>query len=256
MLSRRFVQIGILLLFVSANYFGFTLLKGNYSTAHVLESFYLSDPFAALQMLFAGAVISLDIAVGAFIVLALYSVLFGRAFCSWVCPLNLVTDLSFWLRKKLGLSAQTYLKVPRNVRYFVLGLTIVLSAILGVTAFEEISPIGAFHRAIIFGSFTGLSYVLVVFLFDLLVMENGWCGHICPLGAFYSLTGKVRMLKVFHTEENCTACMKCKVVCPEPQVLHIIAEESGTIASGECTNCFRCIEVCEDDALKLSVMKK
>jgi ferredoxin-type protein NapH len=47
--------------------------------------------------------------------------------------------------------------------------------------------------------------------------------------------------------------MKCKVVCPEKQVLHMIGKESIPVLSGECTNCARCIEVCDDDALRFSI---
>jgi ferredoxin-type protein NapH len=47
--------------------------------------------------------------------------------------------------------------------------------------------------------------------------------------------------------------MKCKVVCPEQQVLYMIGKESIPVLSGECTNCARCIEVCDDDALNFSI---
>jgi len=49
--------------------------------------------------------------------------------------------------------------------------------------------------------------------------------------------------------------MKCKTVCPEHQVLHMIGKQSLSVTSGECTNCARCIEVCDDDALGFSIRK-
>jgi ferredoxin-type protein NapH len=43
--------------------------------------------------------------------------------------------------------------------------------------------------------------------------------------------------------------MKCKEVCPETQVLYMIGKKSQIVDMGECVNCARCIEVCDDDAL-------
>ena len=47
--------------------------------------------------------------------------------------------------------------------------------------------------------------------------------------------------------------MKCKEVCPENQVLFMIGKDSTTVNMGECSNCARCIEVCDDDALRFSI---
>jgi ferredoxin-type protein NapH len=47
--------------------------------------------------------------------------------------------------------------------------------------------------------------------------------------------------------------MKCKEVCPEVQVLSMVGKKSEQVLSGECTNCARCIEVCDDDALNFSI---
>ena len=88
--------------------------------------------------------------------------------------------------------------------------------------------------------------VLIVLLVDLLVLPHLWCGHICPVGGFYFIIGKFSILKVQHTSENCTLCMKCKQVCPEVHVLEIIGKETGKIKSSECTDCGRCIDVCAE----------
>ena len=82
----------------------------------------------------------------------------------------------------------------------------------------------------------------------------GRYGHLCPLGAFYSIIGKYSFIKVKHNAEACTLCMLCKDVCHEKQVLAFIGQHSGYIGA-ECSNCGKCIEVCEDDALKYSIRK-
>lgn len=253
---RRTTQIGILFLYFAANAWGFTVLMGNLSSSVLFGIIPLSDPYAMLQMLAAGAVIATDIIVGALIITIFYMLIGGRAFCSWVCPVNLVTDAAALLRRKLGVD-EFAKKQPasRGIRYWVLGLSLIISLVMGVTAFEFISPISVLHRGIIFGMGFGWAAVLIIFLFDLLVLKNGWCGHICPLGGFYSLVGKFSLVRVHHTQENCTQCMKCKTVCPEIQVLYMIGKESLPVLSGECTNCARCVEVCDDDALGFSIRK-
>lgn len=248
---RRISQLGILFLFLSANIYGWNILVGNLSTARVLDTFHLSDPYAVLQMLFAGFIVGTDALIGAFIILVFYGLIGGRAFCSWVCPMNIVTDTALWLRKKWRINeVQFNTPIKRKIRYWILLLGLILSLISGVAAFEFVSPVSMLHRGIIFGMGFGWAAVAVIFLFDLLVLKNGWCGHVCPIGAFYSLSGKFHWIKVQHTVENCTDCNECFAVCPEPQVLKIIGKESGSISNSECTNCGRCIEVCDDKALK------
>ncbi|MBA1432657.1 MAG: quinol dehydrogenase ferredoxin subunit NapH [Epsilonproteobacteria bacterium] len=252
---RRFVQIGILVLFFGANAWGWKILEGNLSSSLFFGLIPMSDPYAVMQMVVAGAVVASDLLIGVAVVTLFYFLIGGRAFCSWVCPINMVTDSANYLRRVFDIDRAQLERQPikRNVRYWVLGLSLIVSAFMGIAAFEFISPISMLHRGIVFGMGFGWAAVGLIFLFDLFVLKNGWCGHVCPLGGFYSLLGKFSFIRVHHAEENCTLCMKCKVVCPEKQVLHMIGKESIPVLSGECTNCARCIEVCDDDALRFSI---
>ncbi len=250
LILRRVVQISILLLYFAGNYYGWKILVGNLSTSVVFGKIPLSDPYAVLQMFVAGAVISSNILIGAVIIFLFYGILGGRAFCSWVCPVNIITDAANWTRRKFGFDMVAK-KQPssRNLRYWVLLISLIISFFLAIPAFEFISPISMVHRGLIFGMGFGWAAVVILYLFDLFVLKNGWCGHICPLGGFYSIIGKFRLLKVKHDSEACTGCMECKIVCPEVQVLHMIDKVSIPVTSGECTNCGRCIDVCKDNAL-------
>jgi len=251
LIARRFTQIGLMFLFIGANLFAWNILVGDLSNARVFDLFHLSDPHAIVQMFLAGFIVGSDALIGGLIILLFYALIGGRAFCSWVCPMNIVTDTALWLRKKWGLNEiQFHTPINRKIRYWILLLGLILSIFSGVAAFEFVSPVSMLHRGIIFGMGFGWAAIAVIFLFDLLVLKNGWCGHICPIGAFYSLTGKFHWIKVKHTVENCTDCKDCFVVCPEPQVLKIVGKESGAISNAECTNCGRCIEACNDHALK------
>jgi len=255
LILRRITQLSILFLYFGANVYGWKILEGTLSFSILFEKIPLTDPYALLQMLVAGALISSDMIIGVLIILLFYGLIGGRAYCSWVCPINMVTDLASYLRRKLKIDkdGRRYL-VSRNFRYWALGTFLILSFLTGVAAFEFFSPIGIFTRGIVFGIGFGWTFILAIFLFDLFVVKNGWCGHICPLGAFYSVVGSKSLIRVEHNVDACTNCGECKNVCPEKEVLNpIINKKSGFVEGIECTNCGRCIEVCSDKALKFSI---
>lgn len=248
---RRISQISIMLLFVAGNLLGWHVLRGNLSTSKVLNSVPLTDPFAVLQIFAARHLISGEVLAGAIIIVLFFGLIAGRSFCSWVCPLNMVTDLANWLRKKTGLDASDNGPViSRKTRYWVIVTSLAVSLATGLAAFEWISPISMLHRGIIFGMGMGWIMILAVFLFDLFVKSDGFCGHLCPLGGFYSLITRFSLVRVRHSKEKCTLCMKCLEICPEPQVLPMLGKASSAVVSGECTNCGRCVEVCSDNAMK------
>ena len=98
---------------------------------------------------------------GALVAVLFYSIVGGRAFCSWVCPVNIVTDSTNYLRRKLGFNEiQKRQPASRNMRYWVIVMSLVISFIFGVTAFEFVSPVSMVHRGIIFGLGFGLTRVI------------------------------------------------------------------------------------------------
>jgi len=251
LVARRTTQMLLLGLFFAGNQYGLTIFRGNYSTALLFGTIPMSDPFAVLQIFVSGIVVNSDLLIGSLIVLAFYGFFFGRVFCSWICPVNIIADAAIWLNQRFGLN--TSLMLSRKIRYGFLVISLILSPILSYAAFEAISPVSMVYRAVIFGFGTVWTVILAIFLFDVAVTKYGWCGHLCPLGAFYSITGRFSLLKVKHNKENCTSCMKCFKACHEVQVLDIVTRKNGYIKSGECTNCGRCIEVCDDNALGFSL---
>lgn len=256
LLLRRVVQVGILVLYFGANAYGWHILEGNLSASLILGTIPMADPYAVVQMLTAGAVLALDVLLGALVALLFYGLIGGRAFCSWVCPVNMVTDLASWIRRVLrfdeGLKRYA---ITRQIRYGMLLVSLVVSFLMGVAAFELVSPISMVHRGVVFGIGFGWAAITVIFLFDLVVLKHGWCGHICPLGAFYSIVTRWSLIRVNYNKDACTECMKCKEICPEKQVLELVTKHSGQVLSGECTNCGRCVEVCPDDALGFSLRR-
>ena len=84
LILRRLVQLSFLLLFIGGNYFGWKVLNGNFSTALLFDYVPLSDPYAVLQILASGFIVSTDLLVGGLIVFVVYGLFAGRMFCAWV----------------------------------------------------------------------------------------------------------------------------------------------------------------------------
>lgn len=251
LILRRLVQVGILALFLLGPLAGIWVVKGNLAYSLTLGVLPLADPYVLLQSMLTGHVPEKMGSIGAAIVLVFYFLVGGRVYCSWVCPVNMVTDLAGWLRGRLGIKGSVHL--ARSTRYWILGMTLVLAGLTGTIVWELINPVSMLHRGLIFGFGAAWAVVLAVFLFDLFVMSRGWCGHLCPVGAFYSLLGKWSPLRVSATERSaCNDCMDCFEVCPEPQVIRPALKGEGkgvgpVILAANCTNCARCIDVCSKD---------
>jgi len=254
-LARRVVQILIMTSYFGANAYGWQIVIGNFSSALYFGTIPLSDPYATLQSFFAGAVIATDILIGVGVVLFMYGVIGGRFFCSWACPVNIITESAAWLREKLPLPAKGNGPVlSRHIRYWIIAISLLLSYLFSVAAFEMISPIAITHRGIIFGFGFGWIFLIAIFLFDLFSQEHGWCGHLCPLGGFNAIVGKFSLVKVVHNVDRCINAQACLKTCPEVEVLDMIGKESRSVTQMECIKCGRCVEACPSEALTFSLV--
>ncbi|MES9872428.1 MAG: quinol dehydrogenase ferredoxin subunit NapH [Candidatus Sedimenticola sp. 6PFRAG7] len=260
LILRRVSQLSILALFLVSPYLvdrlerETWLVKGNLASSMTLDVLPLTDPHVLLQAVLAGVEPHKEAIIGVIIVIAFYLLVGGRVYCSWVCPVNMVTDAAAWLRRKLGISTPSHLS--RSTRYWMLGLTLVLPLVTGSIVWELVNPVSMMFRGIVFG--LGMAWVLIlgIFLFDLLVSKDGWCGRLCPVGAFYSLLGVRSPLRVVAVNrEVCNDCMDCYAVCPESRVIKPALKGadkglSPVILSSNCTNCGRCIDVCAVDVFQ------
>jgi ferredoxin-type protein NapH len=253
---RRVMQLALLALFLTGPLLGVWVFKGTIASSVLLNTVPLTDPLVLLQGLVARHWPETTAFTGAAIVLGIYLLTGGRSYCSWVCPINPVSDLAGWLRRRLGIDKGLVLRSA--TRWWILAMILVVSALTGTIAWELINPITAVWRAAVFGAGLALILVAAVFLFDLFVARNGWCGHVCPVGAFYGLIGKATLLRVAAPgRARCDDCLDCFAVCPESHV--IVPALRGdkfahgpVILSGDCTVCGRCVDVCPEHVFALT----
>lgn len=252
---RRIPQILILTLFILGNLKLSSILVGNLSSSKIFGIIPLSDPFAVLQIYLANLSVGLNAALGALIILLFYAILAPRVFCSFVCPVNLITDFAYFIRSKFDFKKdKKIISLPRNFRYYFLALSLILSFVLGIPAFENISHIGAVQRGIIFLNSGVFGVIFAIFVFDVFILERGICSYICPLGAFYALVSKFSLIRIKHDANSCNQCMACKTVCPEKEVLNIVGKTTGYINS-QCISCGRCIDICQEKAFSFDIRK-
>lgn len=250
LLLRRLSQFAVLACFLAGPKLGVWILRGDMAASRLLNTIPLTDPYILLQSMMAGQAPAFTALFGAFVVAGFYLLVGGRVYCSWVCPLNMITDLAAWLRRRLGIKESAHL--DNTGRYWLLATMLVLAMLTTTVVWELVNPVTMLSRGLLFGMGFGWSVIVAVFLFDLLVAKHGWCGHLCPVGAFYSLLAAVSPVRVrADGRRKCTNCLDCYAVCPEPQVIApaLRGEAAGrgvAILSPNCTNCGRCVDVCAE----------
>lgn len=250
LILRRASQVFFLALFLVGPWFGIWIVEGTLAGSLTLGILPLTDPFIVLQSLVAGHLPAVSALTGALIVLVAYALIGGRVYCSWVCPINPVADAAHWLHGRLDLPKGWQPK--RGTRLWFVAAVLAVSALTGTIAWEVVNPVTMLHRGLLFGMGAVWGMVAAIFLFDLVVARHGWCGHLCPVGAFYGLVGAKSLVRVSAVHrEACDDCMDCYAVCPESHVISPAlkgkAGSSPVVLAPDCTNCGRCIDVCSQD---------
>lgn len=268
LLMRRLVQLAFFMLFASGAWFGIWITKGTLAASLTINPFPvegvpaldglpLTDPLILLQSLLARHIPETTAIVGALIVLVVYGILGGRLYCSWVCPINPITDMAGWLRRRLGVEKGW--TVRPKARLYILAAILISSAVTGSIAWELLNPITTLHRGLLFGLSWGMLSVLAILLFDVFVAKNGWCGHLCPVGAFYGLLNVKAQVRVSaYRRDACDDCMDCYAVCPEMHVISpaLKGQRTGAgplILNRDCTSCGRCIDVCPEEVFRFTL---
>ncbi len=167
LILRRISQLSILALFLAGPWFGIWIVKGNIASSLTLDVLPLSDPLVLLQVFATGHLPETAALIGGLIVLAFYLLVGGRVYCSWVCPVNIVTDFAEWVRRKLKIKGSA--NFSDKTRYWLLGGILLVAAVSGSVAWELVNPVSMVYRGLIFGMGLAWGVVAAVFLLDVFV---------------------------------------------------------------------------------------
>ena len=221
------------------------------------------------------------------VILLVLSLVFGRVYCSFICPMGVYQDVVAWVSKKFTKKKKyTFSKALTVLRWTVFAAT-VIAFIFGFNFLVGLlDPYGAYGRIVthifrpaylagnnlleyIFSSFDnytfykvgiyslGLLSTLIALAtlvgIGLLAWRNGrtWCNTICPVGTLLGFISRYSLFRLQFDDDKCNSCglcaMKCKASC--------INSKDKQIDYSRCVTCFNCIEACNRSAMKYAPYK-
>lgn len=234
---------------------------------------------------FLPAVLALNLGVVVFLILL--TLLFGRVYCSVICPLGVMQDIFAWFGRKSKKNRYTYSPAKSVLRYTVLGIFVValiagvgsVVALLapyssyGRIAQNLLTPFWAWgnnlfayiaERADSYAFYekevwlkslpTFIIALVTVVCLAILAWRNGrtYCNTICPVGTVLGFFSRFSWMKpVIDTDKcvNCGLCGRnCKAAC--------IDTKNHTIDYSRCVSCMDCLEKCHTHAIRYGRMKK
>ena len=203
------------------------------------------------------------------------TLIFGRVYCSFLCPLGIFQDIFIALSNKIGWRRKHSFQKPRDLlRYSILGLIIITVALGSMSLVNIFDPYSIFGRII-------TQFVLPFFLWIYNVVVNGmkyfhvylyskdtvpvvmsalfinlsflilivtlslrhgrlYCNSICPVGTLLGLISRLSFFKFAIDKTGCNACLNCVTVCKAG----CIDTQNAVIDQSRCVGCFNCLDVC------------
>ncbi len=204
-----------------------------------------------------------DVHPAAMVLLAAFlviSVIWRKAFCSWLCPIGTLSEGLWKLGRKLlkiNCALPRWMDIPlRGLKYLLLAFFVYAVAGLsaeGIHAFLS-SPYGLVADVKMLNFFRFLSVTSALTLAALALLsicyQNFWCRYLCPYGALMGLASLFSPVKIRRDRDRCIDCAKCARACPA--LLQV--DKLVNVRSAECTGCLECIAVCPaSGALQLSL---
>ncbi len=248
---RRAVQAGFLL-FISWVGYQHQLLGGGPTGAPAVDAL---CPLGGLESLYvylqSGAWLRrvAPSALVLFVGVIAITLLVGRVFCGWICPLGTVGDLSAKLGELLKIRKR---ELPpavdrplRYLKYVILVLIIGFTWKMGTLVWRDYDPwVSWMHLSAGWGEIVekpwGYVVLFVTVIGASMVIERFWCRYLCPLGAALAPLQKLGLVKVRRSEQECVHCRLCGPACP----VGLNPENKDVETSAECIACGKCVEAC------------
>lgn len=212
------------------------------------------------KLQFLPSCMALNFAAIAFVLLL--TLVFGRIYCSVICPMGVFQDLVIRVHKLLSPKGRKpkrhFVKEPRIVRYGVLALVIVTALTFSQLLLTVLAPYSAYGRMV--RSIVGLSRgeslapallitaaaTLVVICVCAWIWGRGWCNTVCPVGSVLGLVSRFSLFKVSIDQSQCVSCRKCEKGCKSS----CIDIDTHTIDHSRCVDCFDCLGSCPKGGIK------
>ena len=213
------------------------------------------DPLSAAGVAAAAGTLAPALAVAA--ALAALTVVLGRFFCGWMCPLGTLQQLAGVLLSPR--SRRESLEVNRwrpwyALKYYLLAGLLGM-ALLGSLQSGLLDPLSVAARGLAAGLWPALpggrpvpgGWLAALLLLSVLVASRFvprlFCRALCPLGAFLGVLGRFSLFRIQRSGGACSECRLCRFACQGAD------EPLGAHRPGECMVCLNCTDACPDGAI-------
>ena len=233
---------------------------------------------------FLPALLALNFGVLALLIIA--TLIFGRIYCSVVCPLGIMQDFFSWLGGKAKKNRFSYAKENKVLRYGFLAVFIILMIVGFAPVTTLFAPYSAYGRIVnslfkplydmlnnwLAGmdaahdryNFTEVQIwtrsvttfvvaILTLLILGFLAWRKGrlYCNSICPVGTVLSFFSRFSLLRVRFDKDKCKSCGMCEKNCKA----QAIDFKNGTVDYSRCVVCGDCLDKCKFDALHYTAQK-
>jgi polyferredoxin len=202
------------------------------------------------------------------------ALLFGRAFCAWVCPFGATHHALGWLFRPRSAGERRARNDyrPAHALKYVLLAAFLAAALTGSAWFGLLDPMSMYHRSLATSLFPLVEAGARVFMphgaaliypGDVALYQGGWaigaivlglflantvfprffCRVLCPLGALLGIFSRFALFRVARDEAKCTSCAKCREHCEGA------CDPDRKLRLAECVVCLNCIDDCPHGAL-------
>ena len=184
------------------------------------------------------------------ILVLLSAILLRKSFCSWVCPVGLISETLARLGRKIfgrNFLVWRWLDRPlQSLKYLILGFfvwAIFTMSAESLQAFIQ-SPynkVADVKMGLFFLNLgqVGIAVIVILTLGSVLV-QGLWCRYLCPYGALLGLFSWMSPVRIRRTAESCIDCSLCDKAC----MARLPISELSVVRSVECTGCVDCLAVC------------
>ena len=230
---------------------------------------------------FLPAVLALN--VGVIAGLVLLTLVFGRVYCSVICPLGVFQDGIAWLRAHRSKKAYAFRKENKWLRYgiwvlfvvaLVAGINVIVSLLAPYSSYgrivqnlfqpvylwgnnllawiaERAGSYAFYEKEVWLRSLPTFIVAAVTFVVIAVLAFRGgrtYCNDICPVGTTLSFFSRFAMFRPVIDESQCIRCHSCEHKC-KAQCIEITKEHVG-IDYSRCVDCFNCIDTCPKGGIK------
>lgn len=203
----------------------------------------------AAKIQFIPALLSMPFVITAVIIAI--TLIFGRIYCSVICPLGIMQDIYSWLGGKFKKNRFSYVKEHKWLRYTICVIFVICLIFGFVPVTTLLEPYGNYGRIVTSFYMRNITLSIIAWVVMLILgvlaflYGRAYCNSICPVGTILSFFSRFAAFRVQFDKDKCKQCGLCEKNCKS----RAIDVKNGKIDYSRCVVCFDCTHQCKFDAL-------